>query len=407
VDAASDTRRVPSATGADRAPIVRAPLSSGNGSGFVNKVDKQTIGAKTHITEPIDDDRRKRPTMAKKDKPLTAKSSIGEWLKHPVGGPLLRAMLAEGGQTESALTPVKLFSLQRLVAMSQGQLKQEVVDDLVAKANGGEIPVDDDNDDSASAASSEWAERIVPERFAGKTVIVTGAGSGIGRATASRVAREGGTVVAVDVSKDRLDEFVASLPGSSVTAVVGDITSEDDIKRIVAAANGRIDGLANVAGIMDDMTPLHEVTDAVWDRVFSVNVDGMFRLTRAVLPLMLAAHSGSIVNIASEAGLRGSAAGLAYTASKHAVVGITRSTSFMYAREGIRVNAVAPGPTATNIQANFASELGAERVNLMMTTLPPIAEPAQLAASITFLLSDDGTNVTGVIVPSDGGWSVQ
>lgn len=344
--------------------------------------------------------------MAKKDKPLTAKSSISEWLKHPVGGPLLRAMLAEGGQTESALTPVKLFSLQRLVAMSQGQLKQEVVDDLVAKANGGEIPVDDD-DDSASAASGEWVERIVPERFAGKTVIVTGAGSGIGRASASRVAREGGTVVAVDVSKDRLDEFVASLPGSSVTAVVGDITNEDDIKRIVAAANGRIDGLANVAGIMDDMTPLHEVTDAVWDRVFSVNVDGMFRLTRAVLPLMLAAHSGSIVNIASEAGLRGSAAGLAYTASKHAVVGITRSTSFMYAREGIRVNAVAPGPTATNIQANFASELGAERVNLMMTTLPPIAEPAQLAASITFLLSDDGTNVTGVIVPSDGGWSVQ
>jgi NAD(P)-dependent dehydrogenase (short-subunit alcohol dehydrogenase family) len=344
--------------------------------------------------------------MAKKEKPLTAKSSIGEWLKHPVGAPLLREMLAEGGQTESALTPVKLFSLQRLVAMSQGQLKQEVVDELVAKANGGVIPVDED-DDAPSTAAGEWVERIVPDRFAGKTVIVTGAGSGIGRATASRIAREGGTVVAVDVSRDRLDDFVASLPGQSVTAIVADITSEDGIKAIVAAAGSRIDGLANVAGIMDDMTPMHEVTDAVWDRVFSVNVDGMFRLTRAVLPAMLAAHSGSIVNIASEAGLRGSAAGLAYTASKHAVVGITRSTAFMYAREGIRVNAVAPGPVATNIQASFASELGADRINLMMTTLPPIAEPAQLAASITFLLSDDGTNVNGVIVPSDGGWSVQ
>jgi NAD(P)-dependent dehydrogenase (short-subunit alcohol dehydrogenase family) len=345
--------------------------------------------------------------MAKKDKPLTAKSSISEWLKHPVGGPLLRAMLAEGGQTESALTPVKLFSLQRLVAMSQGQLKQEVVDDMVAKANGGQIPVDEDDDEADSAASVEWVERIVPDRFAGKTVIVTGAGSGIGRATASRVAREGGTVVAVDVSKERLDDFAASVPGLGVKAVVGDITKEADIKRIVAAAGKKIDGLANVAGIMDDMTPLHEVTDGVWDRVFAVNVDGMFRLTRAVLPLMLAAHSGSIVNIASEAGLRGSAAGLAYTASKHAVVGITRSTSFMYAREGIRVNAVAPGPVATNIEASFASELGRERVGLLLTTLPPIAEPAQLAASITFLLSDDGTNVTGVIVPSDGGWSVQ
>ena len=348
--------------------------------------------------------------MAKQDKPLTAKSSVGEWLKHPVGGPLLRAMLAEGGQSESALTPVKLFSLQRLVAMSQGMLKQDVVDDLVAKANGGVAPLEQDGesdeaDDTGDAAA--WAEQIVPGRFAGKTVIVTGAGSGIGRATASRVAREGGRVIAVDVSKERLAETAAALPGSDVTVVVGDITNADDIAKIVAAAGSRIDGLANIAGIMDDMSPMHEVSDAVWDRVFSVNVDGMFRLTRAVLPAMLAAHRGSIVNIASEAALRGSAAGLAYTASKHAVVGITKSTAFMYAAEGIRVNAVAPGPVATNITANFASQLGSERVGMLLSTLPPIAEPAQLAASITFLLSDDGTNLTGVIMPSDGGWSVQ
>ncbi len=346
--------------------------------------------------------------MAKKDTPLTAKSSVGDWLKHPVGGPLLRAMLAEGGQSESALAPVKLFSLQRLVAMSQGMLKQEVVDDLVANANGGVAPVEeDDADDAATKQGAGWSEHITSGRFSGKTVIVTGAGSGIGRATASRVAREGGRVIAVDVSKERLDELAGSLQGSDVTVAVGDITNADDIARIVAAAGDRIDGLANIAGIMDDMSPLHEVSDAIWQRVFAVNVDGMFRLTRAVLPAMLDAHRGSIVNIASEAALRGSAAGLAYTASKHAVVGITKSTAFMYAAEGIRVNAVAPGPVATNITANFASELGSERVGMLLSTLPPIAEPAQLASSITFLLSDDGTNLTGVILPSDGGWSVQ
>jgi len=338
-----------------------------------------------------------------KDKPLTAKTSIGDWLKHPVGGPLIREMLAAAGQDEKALAPVRLFSLQRLVALSQGQMPQSVVDELVAKANGGVVPVEEESDEEEDAASTPWVEKVSEGRFDGKTVIVTGAGSGIGRATASRIAREGGTVVAVDISKERLDALAAEF--GTVTTVVGDITKPEDVDKIVAAANGRVDALANIAGIMDDMTPLHEVTDAVWERVFSVNVDGMFRLTRAVLPLMLAAGKGSIVNVASEAGLRGSAAGLAYTASKHAVVGMTKSSAFMYGGKGIRVNAVAPGPVATNIQATFASELGQERIGNAMQILPPVAESAQLAASITFLLSDDGTNVTGVILASDGGWS--
>ena len=344
--------------------------------------------------------------MAKADKPLTAKTSIGDWLKHPVGGPLIREMLAAGGQDEKALAPVKLFSLQRMVALSQGQMPQSVVDDLVLRANGGTAPVSDDDDEQDDAAAEAWTERITPGRFDGKTVIVTGAGSGIGRATASRIAREGGTVVAVDIAEDRLGGLVEEI-GDAIVAVGADITSTEGVERIVAAANGRIDGLANVAGIMDDMTPLHEVSDAVWERVFSVNVDGMFRLSRAVIPTMLAAGRGSIVNVASEAALRGSAAGLAYTASKHAVVGITKSSAFMYTQKGIRVNAVAPGPVATNIQATFASELGQQRIGDLLTVIPPVAESVQLAASITFLLSDDGTNVSGAILPSDGGWSAQ
>ncbi|MCU1438265.1 MAG: family NAD(P)-dependent oxidoreductase [Naasia sp.] len=350
-----------------------------------------------------------------KDKPLTAKSSVGDWLKHPVGGPLLRELLAQGGQSEKALAPVRLLSLQRLVAMSNGQFPQEMVDGLVARAAAGDAPSASAADSSAADADAdedeveleEWQEAVTPGRFAGKTVIVTGAASGIGRATASRVAREGGRVIAVDISADRLDEFAGSLPDADIVAVAGDITKAEDIERIVAAAGERIDALANVAGIMDDFSPIHEVSDAVWDRVFAVNVTGMMRLTRAVVPAMLAAHNGSIVNVASEAALRGSAAGVAYTASKHAVVGITKSAALMYGAVGIRVNAVAPGPVATGIQASFSSSFGQERLGGFMATIPPVAVPEQLAASITFLLSDDGTNVSGAILPSDGAWSVQ
>lgn len=342
--------------------------------------------------------------MADQNTPLTGASSIETWLNDPVGGPLLRGFLAQGGQDESSLAPVKTFPLQQLVALSQGQVPQSVIDGLVLNANGGVMPEVADED---SEAVQPWVEQVTPGRFAGKTVIVTGAGSGIGKATASRLAREGARLIAVDISTDRLAEFQASVPGTDVTVVIGDITKQADVDAVVAAAGEKIDGLANVAGIMDNMTPLHEVSDEVWSRVMAVNVDGLFRLSRAVLAKMVEAKSGAIVNITSEAGLRGSAAGLAYTTSKHAVVGITRSAAFTYARLGIRVNAVAPGPVATNIQASFDSPLGQERIGGLLANIPPVAMPDQLAASITFLLSDDATNLTGVILPSDGGWSVQ
>ncbi|TWF92645.1 SDR family NAD(P)-dependent oxidoreductase [Saccharopolyspora dendranthemae] len=331
---------------------------------------------------------------------LSGKSSIGEWLEHPEGRPLIEELLAASGREPADLAPVSGLPLEQLVELSQGAFSREAVDDLVLRANGGVMP-------EVDAAASGWQERIVPGRFDGTTVIVTGAASGIGRATASRIAREGGRVVAADVNAAALDELGAELPGA--VTVAGDIAQAADVDRIIAAAGERVDGLANVAGVMDDFSPLHELDDAVWERAFRVNVDGLMRLTRAVLPSMLAARSGSIVNVASEASLRGNAAGVAYTASKHAVVGITRNTAFMYGPSGIRVNAVAPGGVLTNISSSVEgmSEFGRERTGGFIGLMPPVATAAQLAASITFLLSDDGVNLNGAILPSDGGWSVQ
>jgi NAD(P)-dependent dehydrogenase (short-subunit alcohol dehydrogenase family) len=245
-------------------------------------------------------------------------------------------------------------------------------------------------------------------RFADKTVIVTGAGSGIGRATAARLAAEGATVIATDIVETGLLELAAeSASEGSVVTVVGDVSDADTIAELIAASNGSLHGVANVAGIMDGMLPAGEVDDATWDRVMRVNVTGPVRLIRAALPLLIAGGGGSIVNVASEAALRGSAAGVAYTASKHAIVGVTKNVAHMYAPQGVRANAVAPGGVATNIEGRPQSELATSRIFPLLGALAiPVAQPSALAAAITWLLSDDSLNVNGAILPSDGGWSV-
>lgn len=252
---------------------------------------------------------------------------------------------------------------------------------------------------------SAWQEKITVERFAGKAVVVTGAGSGIGKATALRVAKEGGKVIAADISHERLDELVAENPGLGFAVVAGDITDQAVVDQVVATAEGRIDALANVAGIMDKFEPIHEIEDATWERVMNVNVNSVLKLSRAVVPLMLDAGQGAVVNVASEAGLRGSAAGVAYTASKHAVIGMTKNSAVMYGKKGLRFNAVAPGAVQTNIEAPMNSEFAQQVIPPLMGIVPGMATASQLAASITFLLSDDSTNINGVVLASDTGWS--
>lgn len=329
---------------------------------------------------------------------LTAHSTIGEWLNDPTGGELIKGLLAQTGADPAQLTPVLGLPLQQLVAMSQGAMPQSVVDDLVRAANGGEIPED--------AESTGWVEKPTTGRFAGKAVIVTGAASGIGRATASRIAREGGRVIASDIAADKLEALKTEFP--DIVTVAGDLTQQDAIDAVIAAAGDRIDGLANVAGINDDFSPAGETTDAVWDRVIAINLTAPFKLMRAVLPVMEKAGCGAILNVASEAGLRGNASGNAYTASKHGIIGVTKSAAFMYGPKGIRVNSVAPGGVATGIpMPPHMSEAGSARLAPFQQAIPTVATAEHLAASITFLLSDDAVNINGAILASDGGWSVQ
>lgn len=245
----------------------------------------------------------------------------------------------------------------------------------------------------------------VQGRFAQKTAIVTGGGSGIGRATVERLLAEGARVVAADVSAERLDELAAEFPTDALVIVAGDVTSEDDIARIVAAAGERIDVLANVAGIMDGFLPAAEVDNGTWERVFAINVTAPMKLMRAVIPTMIKQGSGAIVNVASEAALRGSAAGISYTASKHAVAGMTKNTALVYAADGIRTNAIAPGAVITNIEAPMKSQIAGQRLGGYMGIIPTPADAGALADGIVWLASDEARNINGVILPSDGGWS--
>lgn len=327
--------------------------------------------------------------------PITAKNTIAEWLDHPEGKKALEQMLSAAGMNAEVLQPVFGIPLGSLVALSHGKVTEEAVTALVLTANNGVIPEDGPPLDCG-------------KRFVDQLVIVTGAASGIGEATARRIVNEGGHVVAADLSAERLEKLVASLPEGTITAVAGDITKDEDVAAIMEAiGDRRIDGLANVAGVMDGMMPLHEISNELWDLVMNVNVTGTFKISRAVIPVMLEQGQGAIVNVASQAALRGNAAGTVYGTSKHAIVGMTKSEAFLYGPEGIRINAVAPGGVATAIDGTFRSKFAEARIRPFLPLIPPISTAEQQAAAITWLLSPDSSNLNGVIMPTDGGWSVQ
>jgi NAD(P)-dependent dehydrogenase (short-subunit alcohol dehydrogenase family) len=247
------------------------------------------------------------------------------------------------------------------------------------------------------------------QRHTDNVALVTGAGSGIGRATALRLAREGAHVIGCDVSAPALEDTRAQFAadGVHVSLVTADITRQDEIERLVHAAGPRIDILANVAGIMDHFIPLGELDDATWAHVLDVNLTGVMRLSRAVLPIMEAGGGGAIVTVASEASLGAGCAGASYTASKHAVIGLVKHIAYFYGPKGIRSNAVLPGAVNTGIGATADPRSGwaMQRATLAMATMPAAAEPDEIATLISWLASGEASNVNGACVTADGGWA--
>ncbi|MFN8163373.1 MAG: SDR family NAD(P)-dependent oxidoreductase [Solirubrobacterales bacterium] len=247
-------------------------------------------------------------------------------------------------------------------------------------------------------------------KLEGRAALVTGAGSGIGRASAELFAKEGAEVVAVDVNADsaRATADAIERAGGTAIAVPTDVADPAAVEAMAAAAFerfGRVDVLMSNAGILDDYEPAAETSDEVWNRVLEVNLNGMFFTARALIPKMLEHGGGAIVNVASTAGLNGGNGGAAYTTSKHGVIGFTRQLCFDYARKGIRCNVICPGAVETGMTKEIFAAADAEVMKAVESA--PIgrwAQPEELAAAALFLASDDASFVNGAVYVVDGGF---
>ena len=245
----------------------------------------------------------------------------------------------------------------------------------------------------------------------GKVILITGGSTGIGRATALVVAREGATVVVADVQDAEGAETVRLVQAAGDAAEyhhvdVGDETAVNALLDGIDARHGGLDGAFNNAGIEGPTKKILDYPLDQWERVQRVNLDGVFLCMKAEVALMVKkGRAGSIVSTASAAGLIGIPGACSYNASKHAVVGLTKTVALEYAGRGIRVNAVCPGFIETPM-LNRVTDASVKIREQMINTVPMkrVAQPSEIGEAVAWLLSDRASYVTGVALPVDGGW---
>lgn len=248
----------------------------------------------------------------------------------------------------------------------------------------------------------------------GKTALVTGAGSGIGRATSKRFADAGTNVVVTDIDEDRGTETVDQIKdnGGDAIFVEADVTDAEDVQRMVdqtVETYGSLDFAHNNAGLLTGFSDVADVPTEDWELNMAVHLRGVWECMKAELPVMEEQGGGAIVNTASNAGIMGVPGLTPYAASKHGVVGLTKTAALEYATRGIRINAVAPGATITNVH-EAAGEDGLDREGLEFDAMgiadvpmDRIADPEEQAGPVVFLCSSDASFITGHILAVDGG----
>jgi NAD(P)-dependent dehydrogenase (short-subunit alcohol dehydrogenase family) len=246
-----------------------------------------------------------------------------------------------------------------------------------------------------------------------KVAIVTGAASGVGKAIAELYAEEGARVIVADMNEPAVSAVVDGIKqkGGIALGVVANVMKEEDIHAMVQTAYdafGSVDILVNNAGIMDGFRLIDTIEDELWERVLAINLTGPMRAIRKALPFMLEKGAGVIVNIASAAGISGGKGGVAYTSSKHGLVGMTKNVGYMYAKSGIRCNAIAPGGVVTGIMNSMGNiDMAAMQVfqEGAGTQRREPVDPMEIASVALFLASEDSKFINGTVIAADGGWT--